>query len=65
LESSAVEVESAWEHGLLCLIDSDAKFLEEIESLVMETDPKGEDGRIWVPPLNDLRRRIVELYHMR
>jgi hypothetical protein len=57
------ELETAWEHGLLCLIDSNAQFMEEIRSLVTETDPKGEDGRIWVPPLNDLRRRIVELYH--
>jgi hypothetical protein len=63
LESANVDIEMAWEQGLLCLIDSDAKFLEEIEALVTETDPKGEDGRIWVPPLNDLRRRIVELYH--
>jgi transposase InsO family protein len=63
LESATMDAETAWEHGLLCLIDSDAKFLEEIESLVTEMDPKGEDGRIWVPPLNDLRRRIVELYH--
>jgi hypothetical protein len=63
LESATMDAETAWEHGLLCLIDSDTKFLEEIESLVMETDPKGEEGRIWVPPLNDLRRRIVELYH--
>jgi len=53
----------AWENGLLCLIDSDATLLEEIRSLVTDTDPGEDEGRIWVPDKGDLRRRILELYH--
>ena len=51
------------EYVFLCLVDSDATLLEEIKSLITEKDPKGENGRIWVPNKNDLYRCIVELYH--
>ena len=47
----------------LCMVDSDSTLVEEIKSLVTEQDPKGENGRIWVPEKNDLRRRLLELYH--
>ena len=53
------EMDEALEYAFLCLVDSDA----EIRSLVTEEDPKGENGRIWVPNKNDLYRHIVELYH--
>ena len=45
------------------MVDSDSTLVEEIKSLVTEQDPKGENGRIWVPEKNDLRRRLLELYH--
>ena len=59
LEMSALEyelegIEPALEYAFICLIDSDATLLEEIRSLVMEEDPKGEEGKIWVPNKNDL-----------
>ena len=57
------EIDSALEYAFICLVDSDATLVEEIRSLVKEEDPKGEDGRIWVPNKNDMYRRILELYH--
>ena len=70
LEISAISMglaqdgmDEAFQYAFLCLVDSDATLLEEIRSLVTKEDPKGENGRIWVPNKNDLYRCIVELYH--
>ena len=54
LEYELEEIEPALEYAFICLINSDATLLEEIRSLVTEEDPKGEEGRIWVPNKNDL-----------
>ena len=48
------EMAEALEWAYICMVDSDATLLEEIKSMVTETDPKGENGRIWVPEKNNL-----------
>ena len=57
------EWSQALEWAYLCMVDSDHTLIKEIKSLVTESDPKGENGRIWVPDKHDLRRRLLELYH--
>ncbi len=49
------EMIEALEWAYLCAIDTDATICEEIRSLVTETDPVLENGKIWVPDKNDLR----------
>ena len=57
------EMMEALEWAFLCAIDSDATICEEIRSMVTKNDPIGENRRIWVPDKNDLRQRLLELYH--
>ena len=53
----------ALEWAYLCTIESDATLTEEMKSLMKDGNLKDEDGRTWVPDKNNLRRRLLELYH--
>jgi len=57
------EMMEALEWAYLCAINSDATIMEEIRLVVTEMDLKGENGKIWVPNINDLRHCLLELYH--
>ena len=70
LELAALELgleEEEWSQALewayLCLVDSDMTIIDEIKSIAGESDPMRQDGRIYVPDQNDLRRQLLELYH--
>jgi transposase InsO family protein len=64
LEIAAVEgAGEALDWALLNTIVTDATLQEEIKRETQEGDPKGEEGQIWVLRTQDLRRKIVELYH--
>jgi len=57
------EWDKAMEWAFCNLISTDRTLMEEIRKATRDMDPKGENGRIWVPDRNDLRRKVVELYH--
>ena len=56
------EWDKAMEWAFCNMISTDAMVIDEIRKVTKDTDPIGENGRIWVPDKEHLRRRIVELY---
>jgi len=53
----------ALEWAYACVVTTDATLMEEIRRVTMAEDPKDENGGTWVPDKEDLRRRLLELYH--
>jgi hypothetical protein len=62
-EESEGEWQGALEWALIAQISTNATLLEEIRLNTQEGDPKAEDERVWVPDRQDLRCKIVALYH--
>jgi len=57
------EWDEAMEWAFCNLISTDGTLIEEIKRVTRDMDPKGENGKIWVPNMEDLRQKVVELYH--
>jgi len=47
----------AMEWAFCNLISMDGTLIEEIRRVTRDTDPKGENRKIWVPDREDLRRK--------
>ena len=45
------------------MISTDATLIELISKVTKDKDPIGENGTMWILDREDLRWRIVELYH--
>jgi len=57
------EWEDTMEWAFCNMISTDVTLIKLINKVTMDRDPVGENGKIWVPDQEDLRRRIVKLYH--
>ena len=57
------EWDKAMEWAFCNMISTDGTLIEEIRRVTRDTDLKGDNGRIWVLDREDLRWKIVELYH--